>query len=85
MEAEMTNEQLGFGTVLSDEIPDWKEAHLYAPQLEHINVCYAIHGLCTHQHYSIPDMLRLNDYWAECQVERRKDWEWEVWKQMDKK
>lgn len=73
MEPEMTDEQLGFDTALSDEILDWKGGHLYTPQLEHINVCYAIHGLCTHQSYSIPDMLRLNEYWAECRMERQKD------------
>ena len=28
-------------------------------------ICYAVHDLTSHKLYSIPDLLRLNDFWAE--------------------
>lgn len=69
------DEQLCGDKCMSDQCADWKEAHLRTPQLEHINVCYAIHDLCTHRpHYAIPDLLRLNEYWAECLVDRETEW-----------
>lgn len=30
-----------------------------------IPICFALHDLCFHKRYSIPDAIRLNDFWAE--------------------
>lgn len=30
-----------------------------------IPMCYALYDLCFYKHYSIPDLIRLNDFWAE--------------------
>lgn len=52
-------------TDLHDNVEDgvsWAEGPLCIPQLEHICVCYLIHALCTHLHYSIPDILRMTTY-----------------------
>lgn len=49
----------------NDDVEDgvsWAEGPLCIPQLEHICVCYLIHALCTHLHYSIPDILRMTTY-----------------------
>lgn len=35
------------------------------PEFDKIIICHAVHQLTNHQHYSIPDLLRLNDFWAE--------------------
>ena len=40
----------------------WAEGCLDVPQFEGIGVCYAIHDLCTHKNYSVPDILRLRSY-----------------------
>ena len=45
-----------------DEDIDWNEAPLQHPKL---NICYATHCICCHKLYSIPDLLRLNDFWCE--------------------
>ena len=37
-------------------------------ELEHIVVCHAVHDICTHKPYSIPDLLRLNDFWVEAHL-----------------
>jgi len=35
------------------------------PELEGFIICYAVHDLTDHRLYSIPDLLRLNDFWSE--------------------
>ncbi|MCR5326409.1 MAG: hypothetical protein K6E37_06640 [Bacteroidales bacterium] len=61
---DMTDAELGCANTLDDG-QTWAEAWLRIPQLEHITVCYALHALVTHQCYSIPDVLRINDYKIE--------------------
>ncbi len=33
-----------------------------------IIICHAVHQLTGHQFYSIPDLIRLNDFWAEARL-----------------
>ena len=40
----------------------WAEGCLDVPQFEGIGVCYAVHELCTHKNYSVPDLLRIRSY-----------------------
>lgn len=40
----------------------WAEGCLVLPQFEDIIVCHAVHDLCTHKNYSIPDLLRIQSY-----------------------
>ena len=37
-------------------------------ELEDICICHAVHDICTHKPYSIPDLLRMNDFWVEAEV-----------------
>ena len=62
--SDMTDEQLQCVDVWDDGVT-WAEEHLRRPELKHIIVCHAIHDICTHKPYSIPDLLRLNDFWVE--------------------
>lgn len=48
-------------TETSDDGTNWAEGPLYHPALSHICICHAIHDLCIHSEYSIPDILRIND------------------------
>lgn len=34
-------------------------------EFERFIICYAVHDLTDHKLYSIPDLLRLNDFWSE--------------------
>lgn len=45
-----------------DDGTTWAEGCLDLPQFKDIVVCYAVHDLCTHKNYSVPDLLRLNTY-----------------------
>ena len=45
-----------------DDSTTWVEGCLDVPQFDGINVCYAIHDLCTHKNYSVPDLLRIRSY-----------------------
>ena len=40
----------------------WAEGCLDVPQFEGIGVCYAVHDLCTHKNYSVPDLLRMKSF-----------------------
>ena len=33
-----------------------------------ICICHAVHDLCTHKLYSVPDLLRMNDFWCEVRI-----------------
>lgn len=45
-----------------DDDTSWAEGCLVLPQFEDIIVCHAVHDLCTHKNYSIPDLLRIQSY-----------------------
>lgn len=62
--ADMTDEELGFINVLDDG-SSWAENWL------NIRVCHAVHALCTHQHFSIPDILRMKRFYLKIELERR--------------
>lgn len=49
----------------SDSMEDgrtWAEGYLRHPALSHICICYPIHFLCADNPYSIPDLLRIDDF-----------------------
>lgn len=41
-------------------------------ELEHIVICHAVHDMCNSEMYSIPDLLRINSYWAETKLTLQK-------------
>lgn len=45
-----------------DDGTSWAEGCLVLPQFEDIIVCHAVHDLCTHKNYTIPDLLRIPSY-----------------------
>ena len=60
----ITDEQLGCANTMDDGTT-WGEAWLLIPPLEHIIICHALHALVTHMNWSIPDVLRINDFKIE--------------------
>lgn len=49
-----------------DNGQSWNEPPFYGrPEFDNIIICHAMHNLSDHMLYSIPDILRLNDFWAE--------------------
>lgn len=51
-----------------DDGVSWAEGPLCIPQFEHICVCHLVHCLCTHQSYSIPDLLCMTTYGLDYQL-----------------
>ena len=45
-----------------DDGCSWAEGCLDVPQFDGMGVCYAVHDLCTHKNYSVPDLLRIRSY-----------------------
>lgn len=52
-----------------DDTQSWDEPPFCGiPEFKDIVICHAVHDLTNHKAYSIPDLLRLNDFWCEVQV-----------------
>ncbi len=64
----MTDKELGIENELDDGVT-WAESWLRHPKLDHIVMCYVTHAIVTHNHYSVPDYMRLNDF--EIKVEMK--------------
>ena len=60
----MSDKELNCENLLDDGT-SWAEGPLRNPKLKHITICYALHALCTHMNFSIPDVLRMNDFKVE--------------------
>jgi len=45
-----------------DDGTTWAEAWLRHPKLDHLVICHAVHDICTHKNYSIPDLLRMKTF-----------------------
>ena len=45
-----------------DDGSSWAEGCLDIPQFSGIDVCYAVHDLCTHKSYSVPDLLHIRSF-----------------------
>lgn len=59
-------ERISPDSPILDDGVSWNEPPFYGrPEFDNIAVCHAIHNLSAHMLYSIPDILRLNDFWAE--------------------
>lgn len=53
-------------SLIFDDGVSWNEPPFYGhPEFDDIIICHAMHNLSGHMLYSIPDILRLNDFWAE--------------------
>lgn len=45
-----------------DDGVSWAEGNLKHPKLSNVIICHAVHDICVHKNYSIPDLLRMNSY-----------------------
>ena len=63
----MSAKEFGLEDFLDDG-NSWAESWLRREEFEGIEVCHAVHDLCLHKHYSIPDLLRMNDFWIEVKI-----------------
>jgi len=61
---DMTDKELDCYDTMDDGV-SWAEGPLCMKELEHICMCHAVHSICTHHEYSIPDLLRMNNFWVE--------------------
>lgn len=48
-----------------DDGTTWADGFLWNPEFEHICICHALHCLCCHAHYPIPDALRMTSFQTE--------------------
>ena len=59
-------ENISINSTPLDDGQSWNEYPFAGrEEFKPIIICHAIHQLTNHQLYSIPDLFRLNDFWAE--------------------
>ena len=68
---DLSNEELGMTDVLNDGTTWYKSCSPAADKLNHLCICHAIHDLSSWKPYSIPDILRMNDFWVEVTVKHQ--------------
>lgn len=51
-----------------DDGHTWSDPPFDSEEFDNIVIGYALHDLCNHKHYSVPDIIRLNDFWAEAAI-----------------
>lgn len=64
---EMDAKEFGLEDFLDDG-ESWAEGPLCRKEFEDICICHAVHDLCDHKMYAIPDLLRMNDFWCEVKI-----------------
>ena len=64
---EMDAKEFGLENFLDDG-ESWAEGPLRRKEFEDICICHAVHDLCDHKMYAIPDLLRMNDFWCEVKI-----------------
>lgn len=52
-----------------DDGTTWADGHLHHEAFKDICVCYAVHAACTHLPYSVPDLLRMDDFYVSVKLE----------------
>ena len=81
---EMTREELRITDDFNDGTTWYESVQPAAEKLSHLCICHAIHDLSCHKPYSIPDILRMNDFCVEVKVSHQ-HWEeqdgcgWKWW------
>ena len=64
---DMDPKEFGLENFLDDG-QSWAEGLFDREEFKDICICHAVHELCQHKMYSIPDLLRMNDFWCEVRV-----------------
>lgn len=52
-----------------DDGKTWTDGYLWNEAFNYICICYAMHAVCCHMPYSIPDVLRMNNFLVHSAIE----------------
>lgn len=47
---------------IMDDGQSWNDGVLKNPKFSHLVICHAVHNICEHKNFSIPDLLRMNTF-----------------------
>ena len=61
-------QQFYLDSELLEDGKSWNEYPFHDKEYDNLIICHAVHDICNHKLYSIPDLLRLNDFWAEVKL-----------------
>ena len=63
--------------LVEDDGIDWNLDYLNNRAFEKFNICHLIHSLHSHEHYSLPDILRMDDFCIHVWLQyEREEYQW---------
>ena len=65
--SDMKAEDLGLDDFL-DLGDSWNEVPLDRPEFKGICICHAVHDICCRKAFSIPDLIRMDDFWIDIKI-----------------
>ena len=63
--------------LVADDGTSWNLDYLDNPAFGKFCICHLLHSLHSHAHYSLPDILRMDDFWTDVSLKyEREVYQW---------
>ena len=63
--------------LVADDGTSWNLDYLDNPAFGKFCICHLLHSLHSHEHYSLPDILRMDDFWTDVSLRyEREVYQW---------
>ena len=63
--------------LVADDGTSWNLDYLDNPAFDKFCICHLLHSLHSHEHYSLPDILRMDDFWTDVSLRyEREVYQW---------
>ena len=63
--------------LVADDGTSWNLDYLYNHAFDKFCICHLLHSLHSHEHYSLPDILRMDDFWTDVRLKyEREVYQW---------
>lgn len=63
--------------LVADDGTNWNLDYLDNQAFDKFCICHLLHSLHSHEHYSLPDILRMDDFWTDVSLRyEREVYQW---------
>ena len=63
--------------LVADDGTNWNLDYLDNQAFDKFCICHLLHSLHSHEHYSLPDILRMDDFWTDVSLRyEREMYQW---------
>ena len=64
-------------SIMADDGTNWNLDYLDNQAFDKFCICHLLHSLHSHEHYSLPDILRMDDFWTDVSLRyEREVYQW---------